>query len=61
MGTEIAFILYFFFQVNTLVQASTLFGEPITDLLKATLFSLGSIESDVKFFQQTADITNIAK
>jgi flagellar biosynthesis protein FliP len=40
MGFQIGLILYYFFLVNDLVFASTIFGIPIQEMLKSSLFSL---------------------
>ncbi|CAD8161174.1 unnamed protein product [Paramecium pentaurelia] len=61
LGAQITLILYYFFQVNTLIQGSKIFGTSINDLLPSTLFSVNQNVDDYLFFSQVQNIGDNSK
>ncbi|CAD8081957.1 unnamed protein product [Paramecium sonneborni] len=61
LGAQITLILYYFFQVNTLIQGSEIFGTSINDLLPSTLFTVKQDVDYSLFFTQVQNIGDNSK
>ncbi|CAD8080526.1 unnamed protein product [Paramecium sonneborni] len=61
LGAQITLILYYFFQVNALIQGCEIFGTSINDLLPSTLFSVKQDVDYSLFFSQVQIIGDNSK